>query len=92
MEMVYCLKQRHFIHLPFSYTQTFLKLKICFMKSHCSSPFDSKVELEDLGTTSLTEELEELPEVHVVPSVPMRIECGLLKAIEPTQRLCVLSD
>lgn len=54
-------------------------------KSPRSSPFDSEVELEDLATASLTKELEELPQVHVVPSVPVGIECGLLEAVKPPQ-------
>lgn len=62
-----------------------------FMKSPRSSPFDSEVELEDMGAASLTEELEELPEVHVVPSVPVRIERSLLEAVKPAQRLCALT-
>lgn len=61
------------------------------MESPRSSPFDSEVELEDLAAASLAEELEELPEVHVVPSVPVRIERGLLEAVEPAQRLRALT-
>lgn len=61
------------------------------MKSPRSSPFDSEVELEDLCAASLAEVLEELPEVHVVPSVPVRIERGLFEAVESAQRLCALA-
>lgn len=61
------------------------------MKSPRSSPFDAEVQLEDLTAASLAEELEELPEVHVVPSVPVRVERGLLEAVESPQGLYTLA-